>query len=361
MRKLWNRDKEQTEKMKLYPEQIEGEGILINTYDELVKEIAELSFLNPDVLLFFRGQEIDHKNKADKTSIYPSIYRGTLSKDDLRYKRDILDAASRLLIKELEETNFIGYKEIKSKKYVQWGILQHYEVCATPLLDITHSIRVACSFAQLGSVSEHVYIYVIGMPYITNRISINSEHDIVNIRLLSISPPQALRPYFQDGYLAGTEYIFDEYESKEELDFNRRLIAKYRIPNNDEFWGIENKGISKDHLYPQNDKMEVICNNIMSKIVNSVSEKTIGEFVRKWAKLENEFNTRYGSLSIMRNLKTAVDDDSIDENLFKDIDLLRRYRNELVHNISNINNVDISNNLQLLDDVRQRMKIKNVT
>ena len=70
---------------------------------------------------------------------------------------------------------------------MQWSILQHYEVCGTPLIDFTHSFRVACSFAQLENESDRAYIYVFGLPYITNRISINSEHDLINIRLLSIS------------------------------------------------------------------------------------------------------------------------------------------------------------------------------
>lgn len=80
------------------------------------------------------------------------------------------------------------------------------------------------------------------MPYYINRISYNSEQDLVNIRLLSISPPKALRPYFQEGFLVGTEDITYNYgNDKDELDLNNRLIAKFKIPNNTEFWGSEFK------------------------------------------------------------------------------------------------------------------------
>ena len=61
-----------------------------------------------------------------------------------------------------------------------------------------------------------------GLPYITNRISVNSEQDLVNVRLLSICPPDALRPYFQEGYLAGTDEVTTDYDSKDELDFTKR-------------------------------------------------------------------------------------------------------------------------------------------
>lgn len=76
-----------------------------------------------------------------------------------------------------------------------------------------------------------------GFPYLTNRISFNSEHDIVNIRLLSICPPEAYRPHFQEGYLAGTDEITDNYERKIELDFNNRLIIKFELPVEKTFWG----------------------------------------------------------------------------------------------------------------------------
>ena len=114
---------------------------------------------------------------------------------------------------------------MRRRKYVQWSILQHYEVCATPLLDLTHSLLVACSFAFLSGASEPL-VLVFGLPFFTNRISINSEHDLVNVRLLSICPPEALRPYFQEGYLAGTDGVLAEFDSKTELDFANRLVAK---------------------------------------------------------------------------------------------------------------------------------------
>ena len=43
----------------------------VSTYRKLVEQIAKLSFLNKDQLLFFRGQGIDHRNKAGASTQKP--------------------------------------------------------------------------------------------------------------------------------------------------------------------------------------------------------------------------------------------------------------------------------------------------
>lgn len=245
------------------------EGYKINTYIELVEHTAKLAYKNKDYILFYRGQSKDYKNKANFSSFYPSIYRGKyLRKEELTKRFEMLDKASDLLVKELKNNNIQGYYEISRKKYLQWSILQHYEVIETPLIDVTQSLRVACSFATLNKVNtgESAYIYAFGLPYYSNRITINSEHDLINIRLLSISPPQALRPYFQEGYLVGTTDIEYTFKSKKELDLNQRLFGKFKIENIDEFWDDEFTTIPKSAIYPDNDVIETICSKIKEKI-----------------------------------------------------------------------------------------------
>ena len=238
----------------------------VNTYRDLVEHVAKLSFKNKDYLLFFRGQNIDYKNKAGNSTFYPSIYRGKrLTREENKKRYDTLEASSKTLIKLFEEEDIAGRKELKRRKAVQWSILQHYEVCETPYLDFTQSLRVACSFATMDNDDQYAYVFVFGLPYFTNRISINSEHEIINIRLLSICPPTALRPYFQEGYLIGTEDVTTEYENKTELDFNNRLVAKFQIPNNETFWDGFDK-ISKKSLYPEGDPISDLCQRINKSI-----------------------------------------------------------------------------------------------
>ncbi len=311
------------------------DGVFVKTYEDLVKEIAELSYLNPDSLLFFRGQAIDYKNRSSTTTIYPSIYREErITKNELKYKLDVLSASSSLLVERLESQGVIGNQEIKRKKQIQWSILQHYEVCPTPLLDITHSLRVACSFSMLNNTNECCYIYVFALPYITGRISINSEHDLINIRLLSISPPQALRPFFQEGYLVGTEFICDEYENKMELDFNRRLLAKYKIPNSNIFWGDRFNKIDEKLLYPEGDIINVICKQIKDDLNYKVSagNQSIGNFLLKWNRLEEwirslgggQYNTAHG-------LKYLQYNNQFDNFNLNRIYEARKFRNKVIH------------------------------
>ena len=337
-----------------------GEGYPIKTFRELVEITAALAYLNKDYLLFYRGQSTDHKSKSEKSSFYPSIYRGDyLPKREIEHRFDILSEASHKLIDALGKEKISGAPELRRKKYIQWSILQHYEVCGTPLLDFTQSLRVACSFAQQNNESSEAYIYVFGMPYITNRISINSEHDLVNVRLLSICPPEALRPYFQEGYLTATSDVDYEYDSKTELDFNRRLIAKFRIPNNKRFWGKDFSSIPQSALYPHNDKFEKICNEIKLDVKRELKPGQIGEFLSKWADLE-EFVTSIGDVSkehatFFNSLKSLRQSETLDPITYNNLDKLRRFRNQIVHKPRAVNIKEVESYLQLLDEVTHRL------
>jgi hypothetical protein len=67
------------------------------------------------------------------------------------------------------------------------GDLQHYEVCGTPLLDVTHSLRVAASFATNDAVKGHnPTLYVLVVPALSGSVSASSDQGLQTIRLSSI-------------------------------------------------------------------------------------------------------------------------------------------------------------------------------
>lgn len=335
----------------------------INTYRQLVEQVAYLSYLNKDQLLFFRGQTQDFLNKADVSTFYPSIYReDNLQLRELRHRFEVLDQASHQLMDLFKSNEIYGYNDVNRKLYIQWSILQHYGVCKTPLLDLTHSLRVACSFAQQGDGKEYVFVYVFGLPYITNRITINSEHDIVNIRLLSICPPSALRPYFQEGYLAGTSDIMYEYESKSELDFNNRLIAKFAIPNTDEFWDEGLSKIPESMLYPKNDEIEILCRDIETSIPSKLYPGTMSEFLTEWVILEHVIFERAKimkarPLSVRESIQILMENKQINESSAYRIDELRKFRNILVHEPKQIKPDDIDKQLRNLQEIKIYLNI----
>ncbi len=158
-------------------------GFPISSFRDLVEQVAKLSFLNKDYLLFFRGQKSDYKNDYNNSTFYPTIYRSDyLTQQELDFRFDKLNSASKILTELFSKNKIEGYIEIQRKKLIQWSLLQHYEVTETPLIDVSQSLRVACSFAQLNNSEKTAFIYVFGLPYYSNRISVNSEHDLINGR-----------------------------------------------------------------------------------------------------------------------------------------------------------------------------------
>jgi hypothetical protein len=330
---------------------------MIDSYRELVEQVAHLSYLNKDYLLFFRGQTQDFHNKAGASTFYPSIYREeNLPQREVVYRFELLDHASRQLRDLFAKRKVDGRTDVSRKRYIQWSILQHYGVCKTPLLYLTHSLRVACSFAQEDGEREIGFVYAFGLPYITNRISINSEHDIVNIRLLSICPPDALRPYFQEGYLSGTSDITSDYESKTELDFNNRLIAKFAIPNTKHFWGSGLSKIPKTMLYPKSDKIEQLCKEIETKIPMEVHPVEIGKFLTEWVELEQLLLQRARGqearpLSIRESIQRLFRSEILNNTQAYQIDELRKFRNVVVHGTERIELNSIAENTRRLREL----------
>lgn len=314
-----------------------GPALPVATFRELMQHVARLSYANKDHLLFFRGQGTDHKNKALASTFYPSIYRGErLLQAEIEVRFDVLTGAAKRLTEAFAREKIEGAADVRRRRLMQWSILQHYEVCATPLLDFTQSVRVACSFASSGATESNPFVFVFGMPYLTNRVSINSEHDLVNVRLLSICPPDALRPYFQEGYLAGTDEITTDYGSKTELDFNNRLIAKFQIERSANFWGAGFEPIPMAALYPENDRIEALCREIGQETGGGLEAAELGMFLQAWSAVESTLLSLARSrtervYSTSDSIRVLQRSEVLPPDLQKRTDALRKIRNMAVH------------------------------
>jgi len=263
-RKVWSHlslnDKEQKNTVK---EVRESEALEVATYSDLVKHMAYISYKNADYSLFFRAQANDYRTQEGSSTLYPSIYRGlkiNASRSRAITERfELLKNAEEKLVREFERQRFLGRAKIDKFREVRWALLQHYEVCKTPVLDVTHSLRVACSFA-LDSDNEHPYLFVLGFPHVNGSISYSVDEELLNVKLLSICPPKALRPHFQEGFLVGS-LPSSEKSKSESLDVARRLIAKFRL-NNSTFEDSNFTRIPHSSLYPSNDRIERVCERI---------------------------------------------------------------------------------------------------
>ena len=237
-----------------------GSGNPVRTYLELANKVAELQFVNRDYVFFFRGQNADYRNAYGNTSLKPSLFRPTRgtekvpNKDRLGLRFDILKEAERVLNREYAEAKFQGLGRLQRQRILRWALLQHYEICKTPLLDVTNSLRIAASFASIDA-DQRAYIFVLGVPNLSGAVTASAEGGLQIIRLASVCPPSAVRPHIQEGYLLGEYPDMADFSQKEnyfhyEIDFGRRLIAKFSfVPSR--FWSEDTfPMVPKQDLYP---------------------------------------------------------------------------------------------------------------
>ena len=230
----------------------------VQSYLELATKIAELQYRNRDYVLLFRGQPKDYKNYQRNTTLKPSLFRDSSgrnpSAETLQERFRDLDKAERILTESYSESEFMGNKWVERHQIVRWAILQHYEVCPTPLLDVTHSLRIAASFATTEGTQE-AFIFVLGVPNLSGAITASAEAGIQIVRLSSVCPPSALRPHIQEGYLLGEYPPMVGFAQKElfrhyEIDFGLRLVAKFRF-NPQTFWKADDfPKVNRHALYP---------------------------------------------------------------------------------------------------------------
>lgn len=248
-------------------------GCLVENYLDLARKIAELQYRNRDYVLMFRGQATDHKNRQSNTSLRPSMFRSaehSSNSSDIQFRYDRLRHAEELLV---QRYTHMGQERIRRYQLIRWAILQHYEVCDTPLLDVTSSIRIAASFASLSN-SPEAFIYAIGLPNVSGAITASAESSVTILRLSSVCPPEAVRPHIQEGYLLGEYPEISSWNQKRqyqnyETDFGMRLVAKFRFQPA-RFWTADKDfpQITRPALYPsaQNDPLLRMMEEIKSSI-----------------------------------------------------------------------------------------------
>lgn len=255
-----------------------GKAAFVSSFAELVEKVAELQFKNRDHLLLYRGQNHDYRNQHGRTTLKPTIFRPRkgIAKNPsgprLEDRFSLLAEAEIELISKYDARDFPGLKILQRQRILRWSILQHYEVCKTPLLDVTHSLRIAASFAS-DSDGIHGYIFVLGVPNLSGVVTASAEAGLQIVRLAGVCPPQALRPHYQEGYLLGEYPELGEFTQKQlyshyEVDFGRRLVAKFKFRKN-HFWenSINFPKVDHDALYPNDrDELLVTCDQVKGQL-----------------------------------------------------------------------------------------------
>jgi hypothetical protein len=235
-----------------------GAGHTVNSFLELAFKVAELQFRNRDHVLLFRGQSADYRNKKGNSTLKPTLFRplkkGNPNSNTLIQRFEALRDAEDDLAYRYQQAGFLGAERLQRQHILRWAILQHYEVCRTPLLDITASLRVAASFASLDHKGE-AFLFVLGVPNLSGAITASAEAGLQIVRLSSVCPPKAIRPHLQEGYLLGEYPEMSDFGRVQqyfqyEIDFGRRLVAKFRFEPKT-FWKDDAfPMVTKKALYP---------------------------------------------------------------------------------------------------------------
>lgn len=285
--------------------------VVITSPNELKTRLAYLSQGNPDLKLLFRGQDEDYQsldteyqnfqnNGATRTrsSLYPTLFREIF---DLK-NGEFFNPPSVTLaghgqvpidefVAEFQEGSirFLEFASSHGKKINSWNfedvlqqfaILQHYEVIPTLMLDVTSEINTAMSFGY-DETTKKCFLYVFGVPYRGEAISVFPKDDLLVIDLSRLMPPEALRPHYQSGFvLTAHPAIYQKVDglmlrvgtinympSKNVWDFSRFLLAKFELAG--EFWESElSPKLSPVRSYfpDKSDPMFDLCNDVRTSI-----------------------------------------------------------------------------------------------
>jgi hypothetical protein len=256
-----------------------GSGHSVTSFLELAKKVADLQFRNREHVLLFRGQNADYLSGKNLTMLRPSIFRHTVphkipGEAELTRRFDKLKRAEQELVNRYEVAGLLKPELLKRQRILRWSILQHYHVCDTPLLDVTHSLRIAASFGSFNARSD-AFVFVLGVPNLSGAITASAEAGLQIVRLSSVCPPTAVRPHIQEGYLLGEYPDISKYGQKAlyhafEIDFGRRLVAKFRFDpqtfwRRDTFPKVEEVDLTPD---PIDDPLSKLADEVRRRIPN---------------------------------------------------------------------------------------------
>ncbi len=252
-----------------------GEGHTVSTFFELAMKVAELQFLNRNHVMLFRGQAHDYTSPTG-TMLNPTLFR--LSGKRLAIQRVLqtrferLRVAEEQLVRLYRDAKLRGIDRLARHRTIRWSILQHYDVCRTPLLDLSQSLRISASFAARENGSGGAYLYVLGVPNRSGAVTVSSESGLQIICLSSACPPEAVRPHMQEGFLLGEYPEVAGYDPNgrhayHEMDFGRRLVAKFRLDLK-AFWNSKDfPPASVESIYPKEyDPLLLVTDQIKREI-----------------------------------------------------------------------------------------------
>ena len=115
-------------------------------------------------------------------------------------------------------------------------------------------------------------------------------------------------------------------------------------------------------MYPKRDAMLKITEEIMSEIHTELESGDIGEFMKSWVRLEKFILERHADPGRIPNVSSAIrrlrSENMFDSLLLNKIDSLRRFRNNLVHEPTDVSSKHIKHHIESLGEIIRELRIK---
>lgn len=128
----------------------------------------------------------------------------------------------------------------------------------------------------------------------------------------------------------------DYNEDKSELDFNRRLVAQFEIPESTLFWGDGLSRVSDKELYPPEDSIKDLCASIDGSSATGPAPESLGAFVAAWTSLEQLLISQAQHqedriLTFRKALHTLRELGQVSAAVSSELEDLRQLRSRAVH------------------------------
>lgn len=158
----------------------------------------------------------------------------------------------------------------------------------------------------------------------------------------------------------GTEDIVADYDSKTELDFKNRLIAKFEIPTSMRFWGKGFSRIPDSVLYPKKDRIGKLCKSLHISLKSELRPGEIGEFMKIWSEIEEQLLKRAKMVeargfSVMGAISILLKRHALPEDLLIQVDAIRAFRNQVVHQPKTVEPGEIQKYIGQIKEIRERL------
>lgn len=246
----------------------------VYSFRELLQRNAEVVSRNPQYSIFYRGQARQYSDRDGRVTILPSIYRGVKprQKNEMRERFERLESTVDNVRKALDACDAFKADSRRLRTVSCWAIIQHYGLCDTPLIDVSQSLRVACAFALQCACDvldgEGPVVYDIALPFVEGPLTLNANEELYLMKLDSLMPSLALRPFIQESYLVGDELIRRGIEDLSGADLRRRVIASFQLCGDREQW-LNEVGFDADALMIRDDGFSDLKHKISDVIEDS--------------------------------------------------------------------------------------------